>query len=101
MTSRNGRGLRRKVGKGWERAENREKCRKGGDNGGGLWYGMEVNTARDGTVEVNTKLSVVVYGAYIYGKLRKYHDIDCPITNTGCFSPTGFLLWAQAKAAEQ
>ena len=36
MTSRNGRGLRRKVGKGWERAENREKYRKGGDNGGGL-----------------------------------------------------------------
>jgi len=53
---------------------------------------MEDNRVRDRTVEVNTRLFVLVYGAYIYGKFRKYHDIDCPITNTGCFSPTGFLL---------
>jgi len=92
MTSRNSRGQRRKVGKGWGRAENREKCQEGGDNGGELWRGMEDNRARDGTVEVNTGLSVLVYGTYIYSKFRKYHDIDCPITNTGCFSPTGFLL---------
>ena len=92
MTSRNGRRLRRKVGKGWEKAENREKCRKGGGNGGELWNSMEEKRARDGTVEVNTGLSVLVYGAYIYSKFRKYHDIHCPITNTGCFSPTGFLL---------
>ena len=53
---------------------------------------MEDNRARDETVEVNTRLSVLVYGAYIYGRFTKYHDIDCPATNTGCFSPTGFLL---------
>jgi len=91
MTSQKGRGLRRKVRKGWGRAENREKCQKGWDNGRGLKNGMEDNRARDGTVEVNKRLAVLVYGAYIYGKFRKYHDIDCPITNTGCFCPTGFL----------
>ena len=42
MTSQNGRGLRRKVGQGWGRAENREKCRKGGNNGGD--YGMAWRT---------------------------------------------------------
>jgi len=73
-------------------AEDSERFRKGGDNGGGIWNGIEDNRARHGTVEVNTRLSVLVYGAYIYGKFRKYHDIDCHITNTCCCSSTGFLL---------